>query len=158
METSSNRNIFRITGPFVRGVHRRTGGFPSQRPVTRSLDVFFHVRLDKRLSKNRDAGNLRRHHAHYDVTVMTQYIVLQWYVTYLSSHQQSVMYNEHESELKDISWQINEDMTEIIRFMSGWRPINHLRTWIKLNLCWWRLKVSPIVQIASLYTKLEYGR
>ena len=28
-----------------------TGEFPSNRPVTRSLDVFFDLRLDKRLSK-----------------------------------------------------------------------------------------------------------
>ena len=28
-----------------------TGGFPSQRPVTRDFDVFFDVRLNKRLSK-----------------------------------------------------------------------------------------------------------
>ena len=28
-----------------------TGGFPSQRPVTRSFDVFFDQRLNKRLSK-----------------------------------------------------------------------------------------------------------
>ena len=27
------------------------GGFPSQRPVSRSFDVFFEVRLNKRLSK-----------------------------------------------------------------------------------------------------------
>ena len=33
--------------PFV----RVTGEFPSQRPVTRSFDVFFHMRLNKRLSK-----------------------------------------------------------------------------------------------------------
>ena len=38
--------------------------------VTRNFDVFFDLRLNKRLSKNRDAGDLRRHHAHYDVTVM----------------------------------------------------------------------------------------
>ena len=29
-----------------------TGGFPSQRPVTRSFDVFFDLRLNKRLSKH----------------------------------------------------------------------------------------------------------
>ena len=28
-----------------------TGGFPSQRPVTRNFDVFFDVRLSKRLNK-----------------------------------------------------------------------------------------------------------
>ena len=27
------------------------GGFPSQRPVTRSVDIFFYLRLNKRLSK-----------------------------------------------------------------------------------------------------------
>ena len=50
-----------------------TGEFPAQRPVTRSFDVFFdHVdlRLNKRLSKNRKAGDLRRYRAHYDVIVM----------------------------------------------------------------------------------------
>ena len=37
------------------------GEFPAQRPVTWSFDVFFD---------NRDAGDLRHYHAHYDVTVM----------------------------------------------------------------------------------------
>ena len=35
--------------PFVRGIHR--GEFPTQRPVARSFDVFFDLRLNKRLSK-----------------------------------------------------------------------------------------------------------
>ena len=41
--------------------------FPSQRPVTRSFDVFFDLRLNKRLS---EADDLRRHRAHDDVIVM----------------------------------------------------------------------------------------
>ena len=41
-----------------------TGEFPSQKPVARSFDVFFHLRLNKRLS------DLGRHVAHYDVTVI----------------------------------------------------------------------------------------
>ena len=36
--------------PFVRGIHR-SPVIPSQRPVTRSFDVFFDLRLNKRLSK-----------------------------------------------------------------------------------------------------------
>ena len=36
--------------PFVRGIDR-SGEFPTQRPVTRSFDVFFDLRLNKRLSK-----------------------------------------------------------------------------------------------------------
>ena len=39
---------------FVWGIHRWpiTGEFPSQRPVTRSFDVFFDLRLNKQLSKH----------------------------------------------------------------------------------------------------------
>ena len=48
MITSSNGNIFRVIGPLCREF---TGEFPSQRTVTRSFDVFFDLRLNKRLSK-----------------------------------------------------------------------------------------------------------
>ena len=44
-----------------------TGEFSAQRPVTRSFDVFFDLRLNERVN-NREAGDLRRHRAHYDVT------------------------------------------------------------------------------------------
>ena len=46
MMTSSNGNIFRVTGHLC---GEFTG--PAQRPVTRSFDVFFDLRLNKRLSK-----------------------------------------------------------------------------------------------------------
>ena len=48
--TSSNGNIFRVTGPLC-GEFTGSGEFPTQRPVTRSFDVFFDLRLNKRLSK-----------------------------------------------------------------------------------------------------------
>ena len=47
------------------------GEFPAQRPVTRSFGVFFDLRLNKQLH-NREAGDLRRHRAHYDANVMYQ--------------------------------------------------------------------------------------
>ena len=50
MKTSSNGNIFRVTGPLC-GEFTGPGEFPAQRPVTRSFDVFFDLRLNKRLSK-----------------------------------------------------------------------------------------------------------
>ena len=37
--------------PFDRGIHRVTCEFPAQRPVTRSFDIFFDLRLNKQLSK-----------------------------------------------------------------------------------------------------------
>ena len=48
------------------------GEFPAQRPVTRSFDVFFVMHPNEWLSKNGEAGDLRRYRAHYDVTVMTK--------------------------------------------------------------------------------------
>ena len=50
MMTSSNGNIFRVTGPLC-GEFTGPGEFPAQRPVTRSVGVFFDLHLNKRLSK-----------------------------------------------------------------------------------------------------------
>ena len=48
--TSSNENIFRITGPLC-GEFTGHWWNPTQRPVTRSFDGFFYLHLNKRLSK-----------------------------------------------------------------------------------------------------------
>ena len=67
MMTSSNGNIFRVTG-LCAGNSPITGKFPTQRPVTRSFGVFFDLRLNKRLSKQSwgwwfetPSGSLWRH-------------------------------------------------------------------------------------------------
>ena len=60
---SLNGNIFRVTGLLC-------GEFTTQRPATRNFDVLFDLRLDRQLSKNGDAGELRRHRAHFDVIVV----------------------------------------------------------------------------------------
>ena len=57
MMTLWNGNIFRTTGPLRgeftgdEGNSPVPGEFPAQRPVTRSFDVFFDLRPNKRLSK-----------------------------------------------------------------------------------------------------------
>ena len=50
MMTSSNGNIFRVTG-LSAGNSPVPGEFPTQRPVTRSFDVYYDLRPNKRLSK-----------------------------------------------------------------------------------------------------------
>ena len=50
MMTSSIGNIFRVTGPLC-GEFTVPVEFPAQRPVTRSFDVFFDLRLNKQFSK-----------------------------------------------------------------------------------------------------------
>ena len=57
------------------------GEFSSQKPVTQSFDVFFDLRLNKRVN-NREAGDLRRYRAHYDVTLMNQQRAI-WVGTYI---------------------------------------------------------------------------
>ena len=61
--TSSNGNIFRVSGHLC-------GEFPTQRPVTRSFDVFFDLRLNNGWVNNGEAGDLRHYRAHYDVTLI----------------------------------------------------------------------------------------
>ena len=46
MMTSPNGNIFRVTGHLC-GEFTGPGEFPSQRPVTRTFDVYFDLRLNK---------------------------------------------------------------------------------------------------------------
>ena len=52
MMTSSNGNISALLA-LCAGNSPVTGEFPSQRPVTRSFDVFFDLRLNKQFSKQR---------------------------------------------------------------------------------------------------------
>ena len=65
MMTSSNGSIFRVTGLCV-GHSPVTGAGP---PVMRRFDVFF-IWINCCQIINGDAGDLRRHHAHFDVTVI----------------------------------------------------------------------------------------
>ena len=65
MMTSSNGNIVHVTGPLC---GEFTGEFPSQRPVMWSFDNF--CAWIKGWVNNREAGDLRRYRAHYDIIVM----------------------------------------------------------------------------------------
>ena len=61
---------FRVTGHLC-GEFTGPGEIPAQRPVTRSFDVSL-IWINGWVN-NGEAGNLRRHRAHYDGTVM-QYV------------------------------------------------------------------------------------
>ena len=74
MMTSSNGNIFRVTGPLC-------GEFTGHRwiSLTKASDASMFSLIcawtNSRVN-NRDTGDLKRHRAHYDVTVMTTSIVV----------------------------------------------------------------------------------
>ena len=63
-----NWKPFPPSWPCARGIRRSTG-FPSQRPTTWAW-IFCICAWTNGLANNRDPGDLRRHRAHYDVTVM----------------------------------------------------------------------------------------
>ena len=72
MMTSSNGNIFRVTGPLC-------GEFNGDRWILHTkasdADLFFDLRPNKRLStnwNNGEAGDSRRHRVHYAVTIMSE--------------------------------------------------------------------------------------
>ena len=65
MITSSNGNIFRVTGPFwVEFTGHRTKASDAE------LWCFLWSAPNERLSKHGETGDLRRHRAHYDVMIM----------------------------------------------------------------------------------------
>ena len=67
--TSSNGNIFRVAGQLC-GKFTGPSEFPTHRPMTWSFNVFFDLCPINGWVNNREAGDLRRYRAHYDVTVM----------------------------------------------------------------------------------------
>ena len=72
MMTSSNGNIF-VLRVLCEGNLLVTGGFPSQRPVTLSFMFSLICAWTSCLANKRGVGDVRRHRAHYDVTVMINY-------------------------------------------------------------------------------------
>ena len=77
MMTSSNGNIFRVTGPLC----GEFTGLRWKRPVTRSFNVFFDLCLNKRLSKQSwgwwfemQSRPLWRHRKHHDTIIQTLWL------------------------------------------------------------------------------------
>ena len=78
MITSSYGNIFHITGPFVRGIHRSSVDSPHKGRWRGAMMFSLVCAWTNGWASNRDPGDFRRHSAHYDVTVMDNF-----YVTHL---------------------------------------------------------------------------
>ena len=70
MMTSSNGNIFHVTGPFVWGIHRWPVISPHKGQWRGALMFSLICGGMNDWVNNREAGDLRRHRAHHDVTVM----------------------------------------------------------------------------------------
>ena len=81
MMTSSNGNIFRVTGP-LRGEFTGTRWIPRTKASDAELWWVFYLCLNKRWVNNGEAGDLRRYLAHYEVTVMLRPQITRNHVIY----------------------------------------------------------------------------
>ena len=70
MMTSSNGNTFRRYWPFVRGIHRSPVNSPHKGQWRGAFMFSLICACINDWVNNLKAGDLRRHRAHYDVTVM----------------------------------------------------------------------------------------
>ena len=70
MMTSSNGNIFRVTGHLCGGIHRAPMNSPHKGQWHGALVFSWICAWIICWVNNGDAGDLRRHRTHYDVTVM----------------------------------------------------------------------------------------
>ena len=75
MMTLSNENIFRVTG----GIHRSLVNSLHKGQWHGALMFSFIWAWTNGLVNNRDAGDLRCHHAHNDFTVMT-FVSVNWII------------------------------------------------------------------------------
>ena len=158
MMTSSNGNIFRVTGPLC-GEFTGPGEFPTQKPVTRSFDVFFDRRPNKRLSKQSWGWWFETYHAHCDVIVMRWGNIPQRNFAYAERHPFCKKDNTYSSvSISDWNW-IYEFLIQVyLHFIS--QRLNSTRVYIcftksghYLNRCRnfankiWRLCRSSLVEV-----------
>ena len=120
-----------------------TGEFPTKSPMTWSFDVFFDLRLNKRLSK-------QRHHAHYDVPVMSHPKSNhdRVRVTNLKKNGKSSKFckeNLHTTHLLDTMCKYEMKWVRLILYCGNYRAEMTLSTdgqtdrriwWNLLQLCW----------------------
>ena len=134
MMTSSNGNIFRVTGPLC-------GEFPTKRPVTRSFDVFFDLRLIKRLSKPRGwwfetlSRPLWRHCHGYWITFQETLSFLQ--VSFLTT--KVVLYNcQADSRLAPSQWETSLQNNTVPHWLVA--NLESALNWYRCGM--WRFKLN----------------
>ena len=130
---------------FCAGNSPAIGEIPAQRPATRRFDVFFDLRLNKQLSNTRDAGDLRRHGAHYDVIVMyflfrkTRIYCMNcslWYrvtIVFLLNKDSVILINQRGN--KASRWVYNTIITVIIIIIDEYRETNPINQRGIFNKC-----------------------
>ena len=78
-----SQNIFRVTIPFLGRIHRSPMDSLHKGQWRRALMFPLMCAWTISWGNNRDAGDLRRHRAHFDVTIITCHVHRPWDIQYL---------------------------------------------------------------------------
>ena len=137
--TSSNWNIFRVTGPLY-------GEFTCHRwiPLTKTsgMELWCFLWINCWVN-NREAGDLRRHRAHYDITVMSCLILTRLLCNLV----------HHESHLDVKPWKPG------IHYRTQRLPtcINDTQLWIKVKYFTGKQMTSLCQQCVLVYERNSTG-
>ena len=85
MMTSSNRNIFRVTRPIVRGIHRFPVNSLHKGQWRGALMFSLICAWINDWLNNRQAGDLRLHRSHYDVNVIRPTFLTRVFISHIQS-------------------------------------------------------------------------
>ena len=155
--TSSNGNILRTFSALLAicaGNSLVTGEFPAQRPVTRSFDVLFDLRLNKRLSKQSWGWRLEtpscplwRYSNDHRNTELCGLKSSNWNNLSKTIPYSDVLYDHYKFELGHLSHIVG------IRHLNFSRNSRNIQCHLSRNLTWWRYVIVfriCVIQIMHL--------
>ena len=114
MMTWWNGNIFHVTGPFVRGIHRSSVNFPHKGQWRGAFMLSLIRAWINGWVNNRDTGDLGRHRAHYDVIVMQRCWIAIYEICPRERSRPWMMPSSHNEFFIVFLWLCEEEWTRII--------------------------------------------
>ena len=135
---------------FVPWIHRSPVNFPHKGQWRRALMFSLICTWINGWVNNREAGDLRRHRGHYDVTVMYKVNV---YLMYKVS--KSLL---NFIELEHADWRpfmrLKYTTFTETKMSSFWRNFHH---WLHWKLSFWQLPVQPVMNISSKWRLFRFS-
>ena len=106
--------------PFVQGIHRSLVNYPHKGQWCGALTFSLICAWTHGCANNRDAGDLRRHSAHYDVSVMLcqLFSTADGHIAYLCHDSRSSKFSDSNTDLPSMPWvylTVNRSMHSIYR-------------------------------------------
>ena len=131
--------------PFVRGIYRSPVNYPHKGQWRGTLMLSLICARKNGWANNGEAGDLRRHRAHYDIIVM--YKVWTWSRAQLWKRSAPCIYDD------SLTLQELQSLTET-EMSSFWWNFHH---WLHWKLSKWQLPVQPVIKISSKWRHFRFS-